>query len=60
MATPTEMSIDRALAALDTPGGERRVKAHLVGVAANGSRAAVEVDELARALEELRRRSSLR
>lgn len=47
--------VDRALAALATPGGETRVKRHLAAVTPAGA-PQIEMDDLLRALEELRRR----
>lgn len=47
--------VDRALGALETPSGEERVKRYLVEAAPHGAQS-LEVSDLMRALEELRRR----
>ncbi len=49
-------SADRALAALETTSGKSRVQQYLARVAAQDGKPELSVDDLVRALQELRRR----
>ena len=60
MTPPEDMSLgpsaDRALAALETPGGKNRMQLYLASAVAADGGAPVVLDDLFAALRELRRR----
>ena len=56
--TPDDTSVDRALAALATETGDRRVRVHLAGIGANAEAGSnIAIEDLVEAFKEFRRRS---